>query len=210
MRNLIFLVPVLVACGLIAFVATRLFDASSAGVAAPPDVAVEPVAAPAVSAPRSARTPAPTASPAPSPASPSATTEERAADPASRLRAEVEGRLRDSGATREAWAREASVAVDQVLRAPELQAVLRNAPAVECFADGCMAKLVFANQSDFDLHQPTLGEAGALGAWSRVVTGPERQPDGSVQNALVVFRPPSPEELAAIETKRAELGASRP
>lgn len=210
MRHLSFLVPVVAVCGLVAFLVLRVFDTSSVhgAVGDPGGAGPARQAASAVPAsPSPTRTATdlgqqaatkPTVSP----------TGDRAA--ASQVRHDLERRLRDSGPAPEAWAGALGGAVDQVLRAPELQAVLRNAPQVECFAEGCLATLVFASAADFDLHQQAIGEAAALERWPRVITGPERQPDGTVRNALVVFRPNTRDELAALEAKRAELHATIP
>ncbi len=210
MRHMSFLIPVVLVCGLTAFLIPRAFDTSSsasperasdrAGAVAARAVVPLPLPAP----------PGPSAGDAPTMASPPTASAPRAPVPAADVRHELERRLRDSGPAPEAWAGELGGAVHDVLRAPELVAALRNAPEVECFAEGCMATLVFASDTDFDLHQPAIGEAAALERWSRVVTGPERQADGTVRNALVVFRPHTRDELAAIEARRAELHATAP
>lgn len=213
MRHVSIVIPIVMLCGLVAFVVLRVFDTSSADAivgarsdgesATPPPRALLPAAAAPLAA--TGATPDGTRAeeaPAPPAAAPRAT--------AAEVRRDLEHRLRGSGPAPETWAGELGGAIDQVLRAPELQAVLQNAPEVECFAEGCMASLVFASADDFDRHQQAIGEATALEPWPHVVTGAERQPDGTVRNALIVFRPHSREELAAIEARRAELlGAGR-
>lgn len=212
MRPISLLIPIATVCGLVAFVVLRVFDTSSADSIAGARGHVEPATPPPG---------APPAPPAVPPAATGATTDgTRVVVPttppppagdrvsAAEVRRDLELRLRDSGPAPDTWAGELGGAVDQVLRAPELQAVLRNAPDVECFAEGCMVGLVFASAGDFDLHQQAIGEATALERWPHVVTGAERQPDGTVRNALVVFRPHSRDELAAIEARRAALHAT--
>lgn len=122
-----------------------------------------------------------------------------------RDREDIELRLSNSGSSAAPWTGEVRGAITQALVSLRASGNAGfRASAVDCYSVGCIVHLQYDDERQFEHVQDELIDGGSLGAWSRMTTGPEVLSNGRMSNVLVVFRPPTDEEVELAETKRRE------
>ena len=96
--------------------------------------------------------------------------------------------IKASGRVRGPWAADAHNQFSDLRRKFESDGVSFSPD--ECFGEGCVAKVRFANQAAYDATRSNLADTTHLG-WPgpMIVTGPERQSDGSIENTIILSAP---------------------